>query len=133
MSQEYKQSYPDGYGYTQFCHHLSQHQLAKNPSMVLQHKAGDKLFIDFAGKKLSYIDKQTGEITECQVFIACLPYSDYSFAMAVHSQSTEDFIYALTCCLKEIGGVPQTLVPDNLKSAIIKANKSNFRLDGKPR
>ena len=121
--QEYKQSYPDGYGYTQFCHHLSQHQLAKNPSMVLQHKAGDKLFIDFAGKKLSYIDKQTGEITECQVFIACLPYSDYSFAMAVHSQSTEDFIYALTCCLKEIGGVPQTLVPDNLKSAIIKANK----------
>lgn len=91
--------------------------------MVLQHKPGEKLFIDFAGKKLSYINKETGEIVECQVFVACLPHSDYSFAMAVHSQGIDDFIYALTCCLNEIGGVPQALVPDNLKAAIIKANK----------
>ena len=81
--------------------------------MVLSHTAGEKLFVDFAGKKLSYVNKETGEITECQVFAACLPYSDYSFAMAVPSQNIEDFIYALKCCLKELGGVPQTLVPDN--------------------
>jgi hypothetical protein len=54
--------------------------------------------------------------------VACLPYSDYSFAMAVKSQCVEDFIYALDCCLREFGGVPQVLVPDNLKSAIIKAS-----------
>jgi transposase len=120
---EYRQSHPDGYRYTQFCHHLGQFLINKNPSMVLEHKAGEKLFIDFAGKKLSYINKETGEIIECQVFVACLPHSDYSFAMAVHSQSIDDFIYALGCCLKEIGGVPQVLVPDNLKSAIIKANR----------
>ncbi|MBT7089682.1 MAG: IS21 family transposase [Candidatus Marinimicrobia bacterium] len=120
---EYRQSHPGGYRYTQFCHHLSQYLINKNPSMVLQHKAGEKLFIDFAGKKLSYVNKETGEVIGCQVFVACLPHSDYSFVMAVHSQGIDDFIYALSCCLKEIGGVPQALVPDNLKAAIIKTNR----------
>jgi len=120
---EYRQTQPDGYRYTQFCHHLGQYLLAQNPSMVLEHHPGEKLFIDFAGKKLSYVDQHTGEIIECQVFVACLPYSDYCFAMAVASQSIEDFIFALTCCLKELGGVPQTLVPDNLKAAIVKASR----------
>ena len=121
--EEYREKHPDGYRYTQFCHHLGQHMVSKNPSMVLQHHAGEKLFIDFAGKKLSYIDRETGELIECQVFVACLPHSDYSFAMAVRSQSIGDFIYALTCCLHQLGGVTQTLVPDNLKSAVIKASR----------
>ena len=69
--EEYKQASPDGYGYTQFCHHLGQYLIAQSPSMVLQHEAADKLFIDFAGKKLAYIDKETGEVIECQVFVAC--------------------------------------------------------------
>ncbi|MCD6543424.1 MAG: IS21 family transposase [Flavobacteriaceae bacterium] len=119
---EYKYDFPLGYSYSQFCYHLQQYRLVQKPSMVLEHHPGDKLFIDFAGKKLSYIDHQTGEIIPVQVFVACLPYSDYSFAIAVKSQKVEDFIYALGRCLKDIGGVPQTLVPDNLKSAIIKAN-----------
>lgn len=59
--------------------------------MVLEHKPAEKLFIDFAGKKLSYVDKETGELVAYQVFVACLPYSDYSFAMAVRTQSTESF------------------------------------------
>src|SRR5690606_8681646 len=92
------------------------------PSMVMNHQPGDKLYLDYAGKKLSYIDKETGEEIFVQVFVACLPYSDYSFAMAVPSQKTEDFLYALGCCLNDLGGVPQTLVPDNLKAAVIKAN-----------
>ncbi len=121
--EEYRQTCPEGYGYTQFCYHLNQHILAKTPSMVLDHKAGDKLFVDFAGKKLSYVDAETGELIECQVFVACLPYSDYSFAMAVRSQNIHDFLYALSCCLNELGGVPQTLVPDNLKSAVTKAGR----------
>lgn len=91
--------------------------------MVLHHTPGEKLFIDFAGKTLAYTDRETGEIIECQVFVACLPYSDYGFAMAVRSQSTEDFVYALSCCLKDLGGVPQALVPDNLKAAIVKSNR----------
>jgi transposase len=120
--EEYRTDYPRGYSHSQFCHHLSQQLIARKPSMVLQHHAGEKLFIDFAGKKLSYIDLDTGELVSCQVFVACLPYSDYSFAMAVRSQSVDDFLHALGCCLRELGGVPQVLVPDNLKSAIIKAS-----------
>jgi transposase len=55
--------------------------------------------------------------------VACLPYSDYSFAIAVSSQRVEDFLYALSSCLQELGGVPDILIPDNLKSAIVKANR----------
>ena len=102
---------------------LRQHKIAGKPSSVLEHHPGDKLYIDFAGKPLSYVDKQTGEEINVQVFVACLPYSDYGFAMAVPTQRTDDFIHALQKCLKDLGGVPQTLVPDNLKAAITKASR----------
>jgi len=121
--QEYKERHPDGYSRSQFYHHLNQHQKASNPSMVLEHKAGEKLFVDFAGDKLHYVDTSTGEVIGCNVFVASLPYSDYSFAMAVKSQTTEDFLYALECCLEDFGGVPDVLVPDNLKAAIVKADR----------
>lgn len=122
--EEYKAEHPNShYCYSQFCVVLRQHRLAGKPSLVLDHHPGDKLYIDFAGKSLSYIDRETGEEISVQVFVACLPYSDYGFAMAVPSQKTDDFIYALQCCLKNIGGAPQTLVPDNLKAAITKASR----------
>lgn len=121
--EEYRQEQPDGYGYTQFCYHLSQHKKAGKPTMVLEHKPAEKLYVDFAGDTTSYIDPETGEVINCQVFVACLPYSDYSFVIAVRSQSIEDFLYALACCLKAFGGVPELLVSDNLKAAVIKANR----------
>lgn len=121
--EDYLHSHPKGYRYTQFCFHLDQHTKASKPSMVLMHKAGEKLFIDFAGKGLSYTDINTGQVVDCQIFVACLPYSDYGFALAVRSQSIEDFLYALGCCLQSLGGVPQMIVSDNLKSAVIKANR----------
>ncbi len=121
--EEYRQTFPNGYSYTQFCHHLQQYRKATNPSMVLTHNPGEKLFVDFAGKKLSYINPETGEEVECEVLVACMPYSDYAFAMAIESQQVEDFIYALVCCLHALGGVPVVLVPDNLKSAIVKADR----------
>jgi transposase len=95
--EEYSAQTINPYSYSQFCYHLQQHLLKLNPSMVLTHKPAEKLFIDFAGKKLSYVDAKTGEQIECQVFIACLPYSDYCFAMAVRSQKVGDFIHALNC------------------------------------
>jgi hypothetical protein len=71
---------------------------------------------------MSYVDWDTGQIIQCPVFIACLPYSDYGFAIAVRSQGIEDFIYALRKCLEILGGATELLVPDNLKAAIVKAN-----------
>ncbi|MDN3667860.1 IS21 family transposase [Echinicola jeungdonensis] len=106
------------------CHHLNQQDLARaKPSMVLEHKPAEKLYIDFAGKPIAYIDRETGEEVRCQLFVACLPYSDYAFAMAVASQTIPDFLYALSRCMEQLGGVPQLLVPDNLKAAVNKADK----------
>lgn len=121
--EEYLAVYPDGYAYSQFCFHLRQQLLARKPGLKLEHQPGDKLFVDFAGKPLHYIDPATGELIACQVFVACLAFSDYCFAMAVPSQRIADFLHALGCCLKELGGTPALLVPDNLKSAIIKADR----------
>jgi transposase len=120
--QEYRLEQPDGYSYTQFCFHLQQLLQTQRPSMVLQHKPGDKLFIDFAGEKLSYTDRNTGEVVSVEVFVACLPFSDYSFVMAVPSQSSANFIHALASCLHALGGVPQAIVSDNLKSAVTRSS-----------
>ena len=120
--EEYRLSQSHGYSYTQFCYHLQQLLQTQKPSMVLQHKPGDKLFIDFAGEKLSYINHATGEVIAVEVFVACLPFSDYSFVKAVPSQSSADFIYALTSCLHAMGGVPQAIVSDNLKAAVTRSS-----------
>jgi transposase len=120
--QEYRSECPDGYGYTQFCYHLNQLMVARSPTAVLTHKPGDKLYVDYAGDKLSYIDRETGEMIQCPVFVACLPYSDYCFAMVCRSQATDEFVGALVACLTHLGGSPAVLVPDNLKAAVIKAN-----------
>ena len=121
--EEYRLEVPEGYSRSQFCFHLLQHIRTKNPTMVLQHKPGDKLFFDFAGKTANYINPDTGEIVQCQLFVCCLPYSGYSFIIAIESQATEHFIYALTQGINFLGGVPAVLVPDNFKAAVIKANR----------
>jgi len=121
--QEYLSGYPSGYRYTQFCYHLSQQLVARKPTAILTHEAGEKLFVDFAGDKLEYIDRETGEIIAVHVFVACLPFSDYAFSMGVEHQTTDDFLYALSCCLRALGGSPKILVPDNLKAAVIKTDR----------
>ena len=126
---EYCDSHPQGYGYSQFCHHLHQYLKTQHPTMVLEHQPGDKLYIDFAGKKLSYVDAATGEIHSLECFVACLPYSDYVFAMAIRSQRIEDVIPAIVACLMYLGGVPKCLVPDNFKAAVVKAHRHNPTLN----
>jgi len=122
--EEYLVAHPQGYSYAQFCFHLKQLLVSRRDgSMILDHEPGDKLFIDFSGKKLGYIDHETGEIILCEIFVACLPYSNYCFAMAVPSQRSPDFLYALDCCLQFLGGVPRAIVPDNLKSAVIRTDR----------
>ena len=103
-----------GYGYTQFCYHLNQLMVARMPSAVLVHQPGEKLYVDFAGDTLEYIDRESGEIIRCPVFVACLPFSDYCFAWVCRSQSDDEFVEALIACLSHLGGVPRVLVPDNL-------------------
>src|SRR5690554_4708134 len=107
--EEYRQDNPEGYGYSQFCFHLGQILSARKPGSILEHSSGEKLFVDFAGDTFPYVDRETGEVKQAQVFAACLPYSNYTFAMAVPSQRSDDFLYALTCCLHHLGGSPPNI------------------------
>lgn len=126
---EYIQKYPGGYSYSQFCHHLQQYLRLQKTSMVMEHKPGDLLFVDFAGHPMEYVDTATGEVIPVQVFVACLGYSQYSYVEAVPSQKSEDFIAVLNNCLAFLGGVPQGIVPDNLKAAVIKADRYEPQLN----
>ena len=84
---------------------------------------GEKRFLDFTGDTMGYSDLETGEMVQGQAFVATLPASDYGFLLFVPSQRTEDFVYAITQCLKHLGGVPRMLVPDNLKAAVVKTDR----------
>src|SRR5690606_23983022 len=112
-----------GFAYTQFCFHLTKWKARVNPVMHQDHKVGDKLYIDFAGVKLSIVDKETGELIEVEVFVAILGASQLTYVEAVSSQQKEDLIAACENELHYIGGVPAAIVPDNLKAAVTKSNK----------
>jgi transposase len=119
---EYRAENPDGYSYTQFCYHFQLWRSTSELTMHLDHKAGDKMFADFTGKKLSFVDRQTGEVKEVEVFVATLPASQLTYVEATESQQKHDWIMVNQNALHFIGGVPKALVPDNLKSAVHKAN-----------
>ena len=124
--EEYRQTHPDGYGKSQFYDHLKQNLVAQRDVttvMSMTYKPGEKLMVDFAGDKLSYIDPATGEIVKVEVFVGCMPFSDYIYVICVPSQRTEDFIFAIRMCLEHLGGVPPILTPDNLKAAVIIPDK----------
>jgi transposase len=89
--------------------------------MHFEHEVGDKLFLDYAGKKLFYVQHGTGEIIECEIFVAVLGHSQYTYVEASISQRKEDFITSVQNALHYYGGVPKVLVPDNLKSAVTKS------------
>jgi len=120
---EYLQKHPDGYGYTQFNQHFNSWLYRVKASGKFIHKAGDKMYVDYTGKKLSYIDKTSGEVIEVEVFVGILPCSHYTFVEASLSQKREDFIGSMNRCLRYFGGVPKAIIPDNLKSAVTKSSK----------
>lgn len=126
---EYIEKHPDGYKHSQFNHHFNQWRTKLKASCKLEHKVAEKLFIDFTGKKLQYVDKQTGELIEVNVFVGILPASGYTFVRAVPTQSTEDVVDALNHCLDYIGGVPLAIVPDNMKAAVVQCHKYAPRIN----
>jgi transposase len=121
--EEYKREYPEGYQYSRFCYYLQLYDRSQKAVLVGQHSPGDKLFVDFTGDKLHYVDRSSGEIIACDVFIATLGYSNYTVVTATHSQKKEDVISATVRSLELIGGAPKAIVPDNLKAAITQSNR----------
>lgn len=123
MWREYYKKNPDGLKSSQFCNLYRKWSKKVNPVMHMNHKSGDKLFIDYAGKTLEIVDKATGEIHEVQFFVAILGASQYTYAEASPSQKKEDFIASVENALLFYGGVPAAIVPDNLKSAVTKSSR----------
>jgi len=124
--QEYKIQYPDGYEHTQFCEHFARYLQHRKITMHFTHRAGEYLQIDFAGKKLGYIDSQTGEIIQCPVLVCTLPFSNYTYVEALPSASQEYMFAAMNRCLEFLGGVPRNILSDNMKQYIQKNNRYEY-------
>lgn len=121
--QEYRSTSSNPYSYTQFMTHYHAKYAREKGSMKLDHKAGQEMFVDYTGKKLTVVDRQSGEIKEVEVFVAILPCSQYTYVEACNSQKRGDFLSCLSNALEFFEGVPKAIVCDNLKSAVTKASK----------
>lgn len=119
--QEYKERHPDGYQYSRFCD-LYRAWLGKVDVVMRQeHRAGEKLFVDYAGQTVPIIERRTGEIRQAQIFVAVLGASNYCFAEATWTQTLPDWLGSHVRALEFIGGCPAIIVPDNLRSGVSRA------------
>ena len=121
--QEYKVATPDGLQYSSFCE--AYRTWAKQLDLVMRqsHRAGEMLFVDYAGQKVPVVDPRSGEVHEASIFIAVLGASNSTFAEATWSQSLPDWIGSHVRAFEALGGVPQVLVPDNLKAAVSRSHR----------
>ena len=126
---DYTSRYPKGFGKAAFYGHYATYRRRQAPSLHIEHKAGDKMFIDFAGETYAYVDTDTGEEKRAQIFAAVLGASRLTYFQAVESQSTEDLILCCIQALEYFGGAPQAIVPDNLKAAVVKAHRYSPQLN----
>jgi len=120
--EEYRQSYPDGYGYSRFCDLYREFERQLSPVMRQHHVAGDKVFVDYSGKKIGIVDPTIGEVRDAEIFVAVLGASNYTYAQATWTQALPDWIDAHVRMFRFFGGVPRLVVPDNLKSGVHKAS-----------
>ena len=119
---EYIAANPDGYRYSRFCDLYRAWEERLPVTMRQTHAAGERLFVDYAGDGVCVvIDRLTGELRKAQIFVAVLGASSFTFAHASWTQALPDWIVAHVHAFEAIGGVPQLLIPDNTKTAVIKA------------
>jgi transposase len=119
--QEYKLQHPEkGYQYSHFCN-LYRAWLGKVDVVMRQeHRAGEKLFVDYAGQTVEIIDRQTGEVKTAQIFVAVLGASNYTYAEATWSQDLSDWTGSHVRALAYFDGVPEVVVPDYVPRNIIR-------------
>ena len=120
---EYKGAHPEGVQYSWFCERYRAWAQHIDVVMRQEHRAGEKLFLDYAGHCVPVVDRETGELHEAQIFVAVLGASNYTFAEATWSQSLPDWCASHVRALRFFGGAPELLVPDNLRSAVSKPHR----------
>jgi transposase len=115
---EYRESHPDGWGYTQFCVHYREWLGRQDPVMRLPHVAGEKMYVDFCGDTMAVTDASSGEVWQAQVFVTVLGASGYLYAEAVRGQDSQSWLDVHARTFEYYGGVPEVVVPDNLKAGV---------------
>lgn len=118
---EYKTNNPEGCQYSWFCQQYGQWTGKIDAVMRQEHRAGEKLFIDYAGQTMNIINRHTGEVKQAQIFVAVLGASNFTYAEATWSQGLADWIGSHVRAFAYFGGVPAVLIPDNLKSGVKQA------------
>lgn len=118
--QEYREQHPDGYQYSQFCEHYNQWADSLHVTMRQHHRAGEKAFVDFSGDGIDIIDPRTGECQVAKLFIAVLGASNFTYVEPVLNEKLPTWISCHINAFACFGGVPEILVPDNLKSGVTK-------------
>lgn len=121
LHHEYAEQHHDGYQYTRFCDFYREWLSRRRLSMRQIHKAGEKMFLDFAGMQPSLVNPDTGEVTKVELFAAVLGASSYTYVEAIPDQKLPSWIRAHSNALEFFGGSPRVYVPDNLKSAVTQA------------
>ena len=121
--EEYRAEHPDGFGYSWFCDMYRAWQGRLSPIMRQEHRAGEKMFVDFAGQTVPIVTTTTGEVRDAQIFIAVLGASNFTFVTARWSQSLPDWIGAHVDAFNAFGGVTAQLICDNLKAAVTKTSR----------
>jgi transposase len=120
---EYKVAFPDGYQYSWFCDQYRAWSAKLDVVMRQEHRAGEKLFVDYAGQTVEVVDRRTGEIRAAQIFVAVFGASSYTYAEATWTQQLPDWIGAHVRAFSFFGGTSELLVPDNLRSGVSKAHR----------
>ena len=120
--QEYTGKHPQGYRYSRFCYHFQNWRESSDVRMHIEHKAGEKMFVDYAGKKLMVTDPQSGVQRPVEVFVAILGASELTYVEASESQGSEDWVLSNDRAVRFFGGVVQAIIPDNLRSAVSRVD-----------
>lgn len=121
LCEEYLETYPDGYQYSQFCEHYRRWAKTLDVCMRQTYRAGEKLFVDYSGMTMPVTNPATGEIQRAEIFVATLGASHYIYAEATWTQQLADWISSHTRTYEHLGGVPEITSPDNLKSGVTRA------------
>lgn len=115
---EYKQAHPDGLQYSQFCLYYRRWEKKLDVVMRQEHRAGEKLFVDYAGQTVPVVERRSGEIRDAHIFVAVLGASNYLYTEASFREDLPSFLLACRHALEFMDGVPRLLIPDNLKVGV---------------
>ena len=119
--QEYKQVHADGYQYSQFCDLYNRWRGKLDVVLRQNHRAGEKMFVDYAGQTVEIVDPKTGEMRQASIFVAVLGASNYTYAEATESQNLQSWIGAHVRAVEFFGGTTRVVIPDNTRTAVSQA------------